>query len=157
MLLPFHPPLLNAQGTALCKHSVDQTEVKPLPSSSHGPSSRGCLADPNDLEPGITGASMNSDESATNSNCWVFCKGLYVLHKIQGLKEPLKMITHWGVWVAQSVKRLTSAQVTILWFMGSSPASGSVLTAQSLEPVSDAVSPSLSAPTLLTLCLSLSL
>ena len=115
VLLPFHPPLLNAQGTALCKHSVDQTEVKPLPSSSHGPSSRGCLADPNDLEPGITGASMNSDESATNSNCWVFCKGLYVLHKIQGLKEPLKMITHWGVWVAQSVKRLTSAQVTISW------------------------------------------
>ena len=50
-----------------------------------------------------------------------------------------------GAWVAQSVKRLTSAQVTISRFMGSSPASGSVLTAQSLEPALDSVSPSLSA------------
>ena len=45
----------------------------------------------------------------------------------------------WGAWVAQSVKRPTSAQVMMLWFVGSSPASGSVLTAQSLEPVSDSV------------------
>ena len=37
-------------------------------------------------------------------------------------------------WGAQSIKRLTSAQVTILRFMGLSSASGSVLTAQSLEP-----------------------
>ena len=43
----------------------------------------------------------------------------------------------------------------ILQFMGSSPASGSVLTAQSLELALDSVSPSLSAPPLL--CLSLSL
>ena len=42
-------------------------------------------------------------------------------------------------------------------YVGLSPASGSVLTAQSLEPVSDCVSPSLSAPTLLTLGLSLCL
>ena len=59
-----------------------------------------------------------------------------------------------GTWVAQSVKRLTSAQVMISQFVGLSPASGSVLTAQSLEPVSDSVSPSLSAPPLLTLCFS---
>ena len=45
---------------------------------------------------------------------------------------------------AQSVKPPTSAQVTISQFVSSSPASGSVLTAQSLEPVSDAVSPFLS-------------
>ena len=45
--------------------------------------------------------------------------------------------------VAQSVKCLTLAQVMIPRFMGSSPASGSVLTAQSLEPVSDSVSLSL--------------
>ena len=51
-----------------------------------------------------------------------------------------------GAWVAQSVERLTSAQVMISWFVGSSPASGSVLTAQSLEPASDSVSPSLSLP-----------
>ena len=63
----------------------------------------------------------------------------------------------WGAWVAQSVKRLTSAQVTILRYVSSSPVSGSVLTAQSLEPVSDSVSPSLSAPPLLVLCLSVCL
>ena len=62
-----------------------------------------------------------------------------------------------GTWVAQSVKRLTSAQVMISYLVGSSPALGSVLTAQSLEPVSDSVSPlSLLFPPL-TLCLSLSL
>ena len=40
-----------------------------------------------------------------------------------------------------------SAQVTIPWFMGSSPAPDSVLTARNLEPASDSVSPSLSDPT----------
>ena len=45
--------------------------------------------------------------------------------------------------------------VWISWFMSSSPESGSVLTAQSLEPASDSVSPSLSAPPLPTLSLSL--
>ena len=45
-----------------------------------------------------------------------------------------------------SVKCLTPAQVLISRFVGSSPTSGSVLTAQSLEPVSDSVSPCLSAP-----------
>ena len=57
--------------------------------------------------------------------------------------------------MAQLVKRPTSAQVVISWFMGSSPASGSVLAAQSLEPASDSVSPSLSAPPSLILSLSL--
>ena len=38
----------------------------------------------------------------------------------------------------------------------SSPASGSVLTAQSLEPALDSMSPSLSSPSLFALCLSLS-
>ena len=37
-------------------------------------------------------------------------------------------------WVAQSAKRLTSAQVMISWFVSLSPEWGSVLTAQSLEP-----------------------
>ena len=58
--------------------------------------------------------------------------------------------------MAQSVKRLTLAQVMLSRFMGSSPALGSVLTARSLEPALDSVSPrSLPAPPLLTLCLSL--
>ena len=59
--------------------------------------------------------------------------------------------------MAQSVKGLTSAQVMMSWFMGLSPESGSVLTAQSLEPVSDSVSPFFSAPPLLMLCLSVCL
>ena len=59
--------------------------------------------------------------------------------------------------MAQSVKRPTSAQVVISWFVSSSPVSGSGMTAQSLEPVSDFVSPPLSAPLVLMLCVSLSL
>ena len=61
-----------------------------------------------------------------------------------------------GAWVAQSVKHPTSAQVMISRSVSSSPASGSVLTAQSLEPASDSVSPSLSDPPPFMLCLSLS-
>ena len=60
-----------------------------------------------------------------------------------------------GAWVAQSVEHPTSAQVMISWFMSLSQALGSVLTAQSLEPTSDSVSPSLSASPLFMLCLSL--
>ena len=59
--------------------------------------------------------------------------------------------------MAQSVRRLTSAQVTISRSVSSSPASGSGLMAQSLEPASDSVSPYLSAPPLFTLSLSRSL
>ena len=44
-----------------------------------------------------------------------------------------------GAWVVQSVERPTLAQVMISRPMSSSPASGSVLTAQSLEPVLDSV------------------
>ena len=62
-----------------------------------------------------------------------------------------------GAWVAQSVKHLTSALVTISLSVDSSPASGSVLTALSLEAASDSVCVSLSAPPLLVLYLSLSL
>ena len=61
----------------------------------------------------------------------------------------------WGAWMAQSVKHLTSAQVMISRFVGSSPTSGSVLTAQSLEPTSDSASPSLSATPQLVCCLCL--
>ena len=57
--------------------------------------------------------------------------------------------------MAQLVECPTSAQVMISWFMSLRPASGSVLTAQSLEPASDSVSPSLSAPPPdISLCLS---
>ena len=74
-------------------------------------------------------------------------------------RETKANINYWwrgGGWVAQSVERRTSAQVMISWLLSLSPASGSVLTAQSLEPASDFVFPSLSAPPLLMLCPSLS-
>ena len=58
--------------------------------------------------------------------------------------------------MAQLVKHLTPAQVMITQFVSWGPELGSVLTAQSLEPASDSVSPSLSAPSLLTLSLSVS-
>ena len=58
--------------------------------------------------------------------------------------------------MAQPVERPTSAQVMISQFVGSSPVSDSVLTAQSPESASDSVSPSLTAPPPLVLCLSLS-
>ena len=45
------------------------------------------------------------------------------------LKKPV-----WDTWMAQSVKCLTSAQVTISQFVSSSPVLCSVLIAQSLEP-----------------------
>ena len=61
----------------------------------------------------------------------------------------------WGAWVTQLVKHPFLAQVMISWFVNSSPALDSVLTVWSLEPASDSVSPSLSAPFLLVLSLSL--
>ena len=51
-------------------------------------------------------------------------------------QSSFKIVSVWGAWMAQSVKRLTSTQVMISRFVGSGPASGSVLTAQSLEPAS---------------------
>ena len=50
-----------------------------------------------------------------------------------------------GVWVAQSVKHPTWAQVMISQFVSSSVMSGSVLTAQSLKTASDSLSPFFSA------------
>ena len=43
--------------------------------------------------------------------------------------------------MARSLERPTSAQVMISLLVGSSPASGSVLTARRPEPASDSVSP----------------
>ena len=59
--------------------------------------------------------------------------------------------------MSQSVKRPTSAQVMIPQSVSLSPASCSVLTAQILKHASGSVSPSLSAPSLLMLCLSVCL
>ena len=62
--------------------------------------------------------------------------------------QDVKNNKYGGAWMAQSVKRLTSAQVMISQSVSLSPTSGSVLTAQSLEPAADSVSPSLSFPSL---------
>ena len=59
--------------------------------------------------------------------------------------------------MAQLVKHPTSAQVMILWVVSLTPVADSVLTVQSLEPASDSMSHSFSAPPLLMLSLSLSL
>ena len=48
--------------------------------------------------------------------------------------------------MAQWVKHPTSAQVMISQFVGLNPPLGSVLTARSLEPALDSVSPHLSLP-----------
>ena len=81
-----------------------------------------------------------------------------MIHLISLLTKNLSLRTFTsqrGTWVALLVKQPTSAQVMIPQLLGSSPASSSVLTAQSLEPASDSVSPSLSAPPLLMLSLSM--
>ena len=62
------------------------------------------------------------------------------------LLEHFEMRSFRGAWVAQSVGRPTSARIMIARSVSSSPTSGSVLTARGLEPTSDSVSPSLSAP-----------
>ena len=66
--------------------------------------------------------------------------------RVMSDKPSLNKLTPRGAWVAPLVKGPTSAQVTISRSVSSSPASGSVLTAQSLEPALDSVSPSLSLP-----------
>ena len=82
----------------------------------------------------------------------------HAYYRYLGRFLPLKININMyrGAWVAQSVKRPTSAQVMISRSVSLSPASGSVLTAQSREPVSDSVPPSLSDLPLFMLCHSLS-
>ena len=58
----------------------------------------------------------------------------------------VKIFVAQGHLVAQLVERPTVAQVMISGFMSLSPAWGSVLTAQSLEPALDSMSPSLFLP-----------
>ena len=74
------------------------------------------------------------------------------------LQDSLSLIrnSNRDTWVAQWIERPTSAQAMISRLVSSSPTSDSVMTAQSLEPASDSVSPSVSAPPPLALCLSLS-
>ena len=83
-------------------------------------------------------------DSSEPGACFGFCVSLSICRCPTCVLSLTQKLIHRGAWVAQSVKRLTSAQVTILRLVSSSPASGSALTAQSLEPASDSMSPSLS-------------
>ena len=56
-------------------------------------------------------------------------------------EELFKNLYFGGAWVAQSVEHPALAQAMISRTVSSSPASGSVLTAQSLEPALDSVCP----------------
>ena len=102
------------------------------------------------------GTYSGADTNVTKTSCREIQESLTTL-PMPGPVEVQSRLQHdWGAWVAQLVESPTSAQVVISQFVGSSPAPGSVLMAQSLEPAWDPVSPSLSAPPLLMLCFSLS-
>ena len=88
--------------------------------------------------------------------CRIWEPGTPRSHKL-GVTFYFKKEKSWGTCVAQSVKHLTSAQVMVSQFVSSSPALGSVLIAQSLEPALDSVSSPLSASLPLALCVSFSL
>ena len=86
---------------------------------------------------------------------WTEAAGL--AQSARGHRKPCESLQLWqgGAWVAQSVGHPTLAQVMISRSVSLRPTSGSVPTAQSLEPVSDSVSPSLSDPPpfMLSFCL----
>ena len=102
---------------------------------------------------------MSGSLLSVQSLLWILCPPLSLpLPCFLSLsKINIKNMKNRGAWVGHLVKHLTSAQVMISRFVGSSPMLGSVLTAQSLEPASDSVFPSFSALPLLMLCLSRSL
>ena len=64
-----------------------------------------------------------------------------------------KRMKYWGVWVAQSVERLTVAQVMISWLVGSSPKLGLCWQLRACSLLWILCHP-LSAPPPLVLCLS---
>ena len=77
----------------------------------------------------------------------------FLMLPASGLSFLKNFLSYQGSWIAQWVRRPALAQVMILWSVHLSCVLGSVLTAQSLEPASDSVSPSLSVLPLLMLCL----
>ena len=88
---------------------------------------------------------LQTSERMDTNNCRFSWEGKIVVIR-SAVALQLKWSPTGGAWVAQSVEHLTSAQVMISQLVSSSLVSGSVLTAQNLEPASDSGSPSLSAP-----------
>ena len=82
---------------------------------------------------------------------------IFPLYDVFPVFRPVLKYPSGGTCVAQSVEQPSSAQVMFSRFVSSSPTLGSVLTAWNLEPASESVSPSLSAPPSLAPGLSLSL
>ena len=78
----------------------------------------------------------------------------FFLPSIPSVISLLKIVNEGLLGGSVGVKHLALAQVVISQFVGSSSASGSVLTAQSLDTALNSVSPSLSATPILTLCFS---
>ena len=103
-------------------------------------------------ELGFPAYTMGPLSQNSMSSFKVQCLMLFILLHLIYFPNPtasasilvIKNNLYGGAWVAQLVKRLTSAQVMISWFVGSDPVLGSVLTGQSPEPALDSVSPSLS-------------
>ena len=90
----------------------------------------------------------SSGRQSLNYFAWGIRGGLSEVRQKINKKENI-----WDTRMAQSVKHPSAAQVMISWFVSSNPRLGSVLTAQSLEPASDSVFPSLPAPPLLVFSL----
>ena len=90
-------------------------------------------------------------DSLSHRHC-AACKGVPVAPWCGQTSKFLSIKGCAGAWGAQSVERPTSAQVMISQSVSLSPASGSALTARSLERASGSVSPSLSAPPLPCSC-----
>ena len=106
---------------------------------------------------GPASASLQSGEKRNNLERSLLLRIHSILLFPSLMSKTLQTFQLRGTWAAQSVECPTSAQVMISsWPVGSRPTPGSVLTARSLELLR-ILSPSLSAPPLLTLCLSLSL
>ena len=103
------------------------------------------------LGSGLTAQSLEPvSDSVSSSLSLTLPRSCSVSLSVSKLKIKIKKIflkkwlRWWDAWEAKSVKCPTSAQVMISRSVGLSPASGSVLTAQSLEPASYCGSPSLS-------------
>ena len=90
--------------------------------------------------------SLLKKKSGTN---WDYRFDVVLEILINALKHESE-IRNSGACVVQLVKRLTSVQVMISWFIGLSPTLGSMLMVHSLLGI---LSPSLSAPPLLSLSL----
>ena len=79
-----------------------------------------------------TGWSPEMAQRCSATVQWINCGRFGIEHCINVKETQIKEESQRGTWVTQSVKFPTLAQATISWFVSSSPASGSLLSARSL-------------------------